>query len=330
MATASTVASSTSRPPPSWARSVASPATGSAAPTLRVAAGAATASARASRRAGGRCARRATIPATAPASTSSAAWRRSGTGSPVASEADLLLAAALERLEARGAAGTRSEALAALSLALRRLLDREWAALPAGARLRALSQDREHFARLVAGVERLAGTELPAVIEDGTPERSAAVALAVHQASPRRDGPCLRAPAGDRPPWEELWRAAADGSLLVQDLGLLSAEEYELLDRLRAAEGSGPRLLATSRWELGAALPAARAAGWPLRLRAGPTASLPSGPGAGAFAGTLADIEARAIAARLRVHQGQRQRTADSLGIDRKTLYRKLRRYGLA
>ena len=44
---------------------------------------------------------------------------------------------------------------------------------------------------------------------------------------------------------------------------------------------------------------------------------------------SLAEVERQLIADRLRTLGWHQQLTADSLGIDRKTLYRKIRRYGL-
>ena len=44
---------------------------------------------------------------------------------------------------------------------------------------------------------------------------------------------------------------------------------------------------------------------------------------------SLAQAERRLILARLEALGWRQQQTADSLGIDRKTLYRKIRRYGL-
>ena len=45
---------------------------------------------------------------------------------------------------------------------------------------------------------------------------------------------------------------------------------------------------------------------------------------------TLESIERQHILKLLEAHGGNRQQTADSLGISRKTLYRKLLQYGIA
>ena len=44
---------------------------------------------------------------------------------------------------------------------------------------------------------------------------------------------------------------------------------------------------------------------------------------------TMAEVERRHIAAALAFHEGNRSRTARSLGIGRRTLYDKLERYGI-
>jgi DNA-binding NtrC family response regulator len=53
-------------------------------------------------------------------------------------------------------------------------------------------------------------------------------------------------------------------------------------------------------------------------------------PASGAGQGTLREIERAAIAERLEANRWQQARTARSLGIDRKTLYRKIREYGIS
>lgn len=69
----------------------------------------------------------------------------------------------------------------------------------------------------------------------------------------------------------------------------------------------------------------------PEEVRADAAADNDDGPGAGAsLAGTsLEQIEKRAIRETLRLTQGNRERAAELLGIGERTLYRKLKEYGL-
>jgi two-component system response regulator FlrC len=60
-----------------------------------------------------------------------------------------------------------------------------------------------------------------------------------------------------------------------------------------------------------------------------PHAAAAAGP-ADAAPSTLEQLEARAIERALARHGGHRQRAADELGIGVRTLYEKLKRYGLS
>lgn len=218
----------------------------------------------------------------------------------------------------------------------RREADRVWASQPAAPRLRACFGEREEdYQRLVERIARVAGTAIPALIEGEPGHGLALVALAIHQTGGRdrpfvvvHGGQGWRGPSGLRRSWDEVFGKAKGGSLLATHIDILPrADQAALLERLSP---EGPRLLVTATQDLGTAdhvLPELHQRLSVLRLRL-------TQPGAPAkdttqTAESLEDAERRIIAARLAAFAWQQQQTADSLGIDRKTLYRKIRRYGL-
>lgn len=203
-------------------------------------------------------------------------------------------------------------------------LDRLWALQPAAPRLRRLVK-AEEFKRLVARIERATGTRLPCLIEGPASEVPALIALTVHQTGARRSGPFVRV-RGFLPPadWHTAVEAAGSGSLLISEAQLLSDEDQRLL--LGHLEGEDPRILVSVTSSEGLQEDLARRLAV-LRITLGERqARAAGGPPSNA---SLEAIEQQAIAARLREFGWQMQRTAASLGIDRKTLYRKIKRYGL-
>ena len=68
----------------------------------------------------------------------------------------------------------------------------------------------------------------------------------------------------------------------------------------------------------------------PAEVRQSATADLDDTPGGGSLAGTSLDqLEKRAIRETLRLTGGNREQAAKLLGIGERTLYRKLKEYGL-
>jgi DNA-binding NtrC family response regulator len=207
-------------------------------------------------------------------------------------------------------------------------LDQGWASGPAAPRLRSVFGRRtEEYARLVARIERAIGTPLPALIEgEAGSEAQALVALTIHQTGAQRGGPFVRV-RGFLPPtrWGPIFKTARGGSILVSELHALSREaQIALLEHL----GDDPRFLATCAGALAPELER-RLAVLRIAVAERPQDPISALDPADAHA-PLEAIERRAIADRLRALDWQQQRVAASLGIDRKTLYRKIKRYGLA
>jgi DNA-binding NtrC family response regulator len=257
---------------------------------------------------------------------------------------------------------------------------------------------------LLPRLERVADADLPVLIEGPPGAGKTLAARVVHARGVRRRGGLevwdARPWAARRAPLAELLAADTGGSLILLEVGALTAPAQEaLLASLRLGSPTAPRVLATSSDEglsylapdlrarlsvlrlrvpglretpaavsplleaLGAgpideqaaallrrhpwtqnlaearraatALAAWRADGpvdRPLAVRLldalGSAADAPA-PGPAAQRGTLDELEAAAIAGRLEALGWHQVHTAASLGIDRKTLYRKIRRYGL-
>lgn len=276
-------------------------------------------------------------------------------------------------------------------------LQDEAAGEPAAERLRAAFTGREQaFQALLARLERVAGTELPALIEGPPGVGKSLLALAIHQTSGRRSHPLRSMTAQDE--LHQRWEAAAGGTLLVHHVDRLRPDVQEaLLGRLQADRPNKPRLLATAHdaEASGQMLPPLLDRLRVLRLRLAPLSDVPRAAAllfqrhlraggravseealdvlaaatwpenlrqvdqaaqrALALAGsdpierpdvekilsalrrvatdddepTLEQLERATIEQRLERFDWAQQPTADSLGIDRKTLYRKIRRYGL-
>jgi DNA-binding NtrC family response regulator len=142
-----------------------------------------------------------------------------------------------------------------------------------------------------------------------------------------------------------LARANGGALLLVEPLALPLTDQAALVAALEQASDAAPRLMAVSRWPLSPPLADELHPGLASRLRLLrlTLATTPTPPRQDSAAGgswgapptpqaqerPLAELEREAIVARLEACGWQQQRTADSLGIDRKTLYRKIRAYGL-
>jgi hypothetical protein len=151
------------------------------------------------------------------------------------------------------------------------------------------------------------------------------VALTIHQTGSHRSGPFVRV-RGFLPPvnWQTAVAAAHSGSLLISEAQLLSADAQGLL--LEQLGGDDPRILVTAT-DIGGLHEALAQRLAVLRITLGQRQ--PRVADTAPCNASLEAIEQRAIAARLAEFGWQMQRTAASLGIDRKTLYRKIKRYGL-